>query len=253
MDVTVTACQLPDDPDDFRVTWGALSHHVRANATDVLVLNEAPFARWFARSPRFSLKTWNDAVRDHETAIQCLDLDCALIGTMPVNATGRRHNRAFSWTPTEGLSPWRRKAYIPDEQDVWEASWYEPVPDPPDVRTIRNARVGILTCTEIWRFEWASELGQMDAQMIVSPRATGETTFDKWLAAGRAAAISAGAFGVSSNRAGDGFGGAGWILSPDGDVLATTNKDAPFATVSINLAQADEAKSTYPRYAIWRS
>jgi hypothetical protein len=42
----------------------------------------------------------------------------------------------------------------------------------------------------------------------------------------------------------------GWIADPDGTVLATTSAVAPFQTVAIDLAVADEAKGTYPRYAL---
>ena len=40
------------------------------------------------------------------------------------------------------------------------------------------------------------------------------------------------------------------IVSPDGDVLAVTSRSEPFATVDVDLANAERAKSTYPRYAL---
>ena len=68
------------------------------------------------------------------------------------------------------------------------------------------------------------------------------------MVAGRAAAISAGVYSVSSNRAGPGaFGGCGWIIDPDGEVLARTTEDEPFATVALDLRCADWAKRRYPR------
>jgi N-carbamoylputrescine amidase len=76
----------------------------------------------------------------------------------------------------------------------------------------------------------------------------------KWLAGGRAAAVMSGAFCLSSNRSGidaTGFewGGHGWIIEPEeGDVLAVTDRGQPFVTVDIDLAVADTAKRTYPRY-----
>jgi N-carbamoylputrescine amidase len=63
----------------------------------------------------------------------------------------------------------------------------------------------------------------------------------------------AGAFGLSSNRSGTDatglrWGGCGWVIGPDGDVIATTSEGSPFATVEIDLLQAERAKQTYPRY-----
>ena len=71
-----------------------------------------------------------------------------------------------------------------------------------------------------------------------------------------AAAVLAGAFCLSSNRVGPNseggpFGGMGWVIDPDGEILALTSEDAPFATVDIDLGAAEHAKATYPRYVHW--
>ena len=252
MQLTVTVCELPDDPVAFTDAWVALRDHTSANSTDLLALDEAPFDAWFAREPEFDPSTWRRAVERKRLGAEDLRFECAVIGTMPVDHEGRRHQRSFSWSPSDGLAPWRFKAYLPDEEDVWEASWYEPVPDEPDLRSIADAQVGVLICTELWKFEWAGRMGRLGAQLIATPRATGTDSVDKWLTGGRAAAISAGAFSLSSNRAGGPFGGHGWIISPDGDILAETDEGSPFVTVTIDLTDADLAKATYPRYALWR-
>jgi hypothetical protein len=44
-----------------------------------------------------------------------------------------------------------------------------------------------------------------------------------------------------------GLGGGGWVIDPEGG-LALTSTDQPFLTVEIELAIADTAKNTYPRY-----
>ena len=74
-----------------------------------------------------------------------------------------------------------------------------------------------------------------------------------WLAGGRTAAVCSGAYCLSSNLwapAGDkaDLGGLGWITDPEGNILATTSPDDPFATVEIDLAFARDSKRTYPRY-----
>jgi N-carbamoylputrescine amidase len=46
------------------------------------------------------------------------------------------------------------------------------------------------------------------------------------------------------------FGGQGWIVGPDGEVLGLTSTGHPFLTMEIALEEAERAKSTYPRYVL---
>src|SRR3712207_1883651 len=112
----------------------------------------------------------------------------------------------------------------------------------------RGARVGFLICTEMWFGERARAYGDQKAHLLAIPRCTPRESLDRWLAGGRTAAIVAGAYAISSNHADERFGGRGWIVDPDGDVLAVTSAAKPFVTVEIDLAAADAAKRTYPRY-----
>jgi N-carbamoylputrescine amidase len=86
--------------------------------------------------------------------------------------------------------------------------------------------------------------------VILSPRATAAATTEKWLSVGVVAAVRSGAFSLSSNRVDPtgACGGVGWIISPNGDILATTSAEAPFATVNIDLAAPIAARDQYPRY-----
>jgi len=73
------------------------------------------------------------------------------------------------------------------------------------------------------------------------------------LAGGQTAAVCSGAYCLSSNiwnppGSKADCGGLGWIISPDGDILAETDPDAPFATVAVDLEYARLSKTTYPRY-----
>jgi N-carbamoylputrescine amidase len=90
-----------------------------------------------------------------------------------------------------------------------------------------------------------------DVNAILSPRATAATTTNKWLAVGTVAAVRSGAYSLSSNRvqADGAYGGAGWIISPDGELLAKTSSLAPFSTLEIDLDATAAAQRTYPRYA----
>jgi N-carbamoylputrescine amidase len=121
-----------------------------------------------------------------------------------------------------------------------------------DLAPVFDAQVGFLICTELWYFEQARLYGREGVHLLVTPRLTGGATLDKWLVGGRAAAIAAGAFGLSSNRfdKSDAYGGQGWIVGPDGEVLGLTSASEPFVSARIDLEVAEKAKSTYPRYAI---
>jgi predicted amidohydrolase len=108
----------------------------------------------------------------------------------------------------------------------------------------------MLLCTELWALEQARAYGNAGSHLLVVPRITGRATLDKWIVGGKAAAIVAGAFCASSNRISSGgeFGGQGWIIGPDGDMLGLTSQKQPFISITIDLQRADEAKTTYPRY-----
>lgn len=133
---------------------------------------------------------------------------------------------------------------------MWEASWYGAGDDVPAPFATPPARAALVICSELWALGWAADLGRAGAQIIATPRATGVESLDNWFAAGRVAAVTAGAYSVSSNRVGGGFGGGGWVFGPDGAELARTSAREPFVTVDIDLVAADAAKATYPRYVI---
>ncbi|WP_460744499.1 carbon-nitrogen hydrolase family protein [Mariniluteicoccus endophyticus] len=191
------------------------------------------------------------------TVIPAIDLEAqapAFAGTRPIEREGRFHNAAYTLEAGR-LSDVHLKRYLPDEPGYWEATWYAAGPTSFEIFDVAGARAGVQICTEMWFFEHAREYARAGAQLLLAPRATPHESRDKWLAGGRAAAVSAGAWCLSSNHwiPGGGaidHGGLGWVVDPDGQVLATTSEDQPFVTVDIDLATADAAKRTYPRYVI---
>ena len=107
---------------------------------------------------------------------------------------------------------------------------------------------GLNICTELWALEtYGAYVGQA-VQVILSPRETASATAAKWLSVGVVAAVRAGAFSLSSNRVdpSGACGGVGWIVSPQGQVLATTSAESPFATIDIDLAASAAARVGYP-------
>src|SRR5262245_12146583 len=93
-------------------------------------------------------------------------------------------------------------------------------------------------------------LAHRGVHSILSPRATATATTAKWVSVGVVAAVRSGAFSLSSNRvdATGACGGVGWIISPDGEILATTTRDVPFVTIDIDLTAPVAARKSYPRY-----
>jgi N-carbamoylputrescine amidase len=246
--LTVTVCELRGER--LAEDWAALADHVRQQGSDLVLLPEMGLAPWFARERAFDEAAWAGARRAHERhlAERLGDLSPAVVlGTAPVERDGRRLNEAFV-ADDAGVRGAHLKYHLPDEEDFWEASWYERGDGRFELAGAGRARVGFLVCTELWFTHHARAYGEAGAHVIAVPRCTPSESLDKWLAGGRTAAVVAGAYALSSNHGDERFGGQGWIVDPEGDVLAMTSPDEPFATAAIDLGVAEAAKATYPRY-----
>lgn len=254
--MNVTVCQLDNRPDRLQNMLAQLQVHVEEKQSDFLLLPEMCFYDWLAADAEVDRERWLAAVEAHAKHILKLDRlgARAVIGTRPVvDDSGEFRNQAYLWTPDPRVLPVHEKYYLPDEEGYWEASWYgRGEPDFEPCRAL-DLEIGVQICTEMWFFEWARHFARAGVELLCIPRATPHASVDKWLAGGRSAAVCAGAYCLSSNlwnppgsRAD--CGGLGWIVSPEGDVLATTDPDSPFATVAIDPDFARRSKSTYPRY-----
>jgi len=254
--LNVTVCELHNEPAAFAADWERLVAHVASAASELVVLPEMPFYPWFATARPFDPAIWQAAIMEHDRWLERLaDLAPAIvIGTRPVSARGRRFNEGFVWTAQDGYRATHIKYYLPDEDGFWEASWY--ARGTGDFSPVQSgaAKIGMLICTEIWFSEHARAYGKAGAHLLATPRATERATVEKWLTAGRVAAVASGAYSLSSNRVGQAgqvdLGGQGWIVGPDGEVLGLTSRDQPFATRALDLEAAERAKSTYPRYIL---
>ncbi|WP_239151711.1 carbon-nitrogen hydrolase family protein [Virgisporangium aliadipatigenens] len=250
--VRITACQLDVRDAHRAAALAALAEHVAATRPDVVVLPEMPFSAWLAADPEVDPARWSDSVAAHEAAIKALvELGApAVVASRPT--TGRR-NEAFTWSREHGAVGLREKYYLPDEPGYWEATWYDRGERRFDLARVGPARAGVLLCSELWFLEWARHYARAGAELLCVPRATPHETLPKWLAAGQVGAICSGAYCVSSNQwVPDGSpveaGGLGYVIGPDGEILATTSAAEPFVTVEVDLDRARAAKRTYPRY-----
>jgi N-carbamoylputrescine amidase len=256
----VTVCELPNDPESFPASWTALAAHVREEGSELVLLPEMPFHRWLPAVKEVDPGQWTESMRSHDAwwpRLEELEAD-VIATTRPVIDGDRRFQEGVVWLRDgQATLPVHRKCYLPDEEGFWEATWYsrgDGIFAPVD---LPDARAGFMICTEMWFTRHARDLGKEGVQILLSPRATQAATVQKWLIAGRAAAIVAGAYSLSSNFSGPfpggagEWGGTGWIVEPEsGEVLGTTSREAPFLTLDIDLAAADRAKSTYPRYVV---
>jgi len=254
----VTVCELPNERRAFEAAWDELVEYVQMQSSELVLLPEMPFYRWLAQAREADPGQWEQAVSAHETWVARLpDLAPAtVISTRPVTQNGKRQNMGYVWEPDQGTRDVHAKYYLPDEPGYWEASWYERGEGDFSLAETSRGRVGFLICTEIWFNTHARDYGKQGMHLLVCPRATPNPTAPKWVVGGQAAAVVSGAYCLSSNLAGvtpegGDYAGVGWIIEPsEGVVLGLTSPEQPFLTLDIDLAEADRAKQTYPRYVL---
>ena len=252
----VTVCELRNDPEHLEADWEGLVSHVRKESSDLVLLPEMPFYPWLAVTRQVNPDDWKTSVDAHEKWIlRFNELSPATVfGTRAIIQNDQPLNEGFVWDQQTGYNAVHAKYYLPDENGFWEASWYERGKREFKMIQCKGINVGFLICTELWFFEHAREYSKQDIHPLVCPRVTPQSSVDKWIAAGQAAAVVSGAFCLSSNLSGPNtesieFGGAGWVIEPEeGVVLGKTSPNKPFLTIEIDLKEAEKAKRTYPRY-----
>lgn len=240
----VTVCQFHNGGGRNAADWDHLVAHVKAERSDLVLLPEMPFYSWFPTPKDFNAGVWQAAVDAHNTWEKRLsELAPAIpLGTRPMDFGSLRYNAGFMWNEDESLTETIHvKSCLAAQDGAWETTWYGGVADF-ELATVGSARVGMLIGLELWMPEQARLYGDDGAQIIAVPRADRSSDNDEdgandWLQGVSAAAKAAGAYCFSSSRGthGNGFGGPAWVISPDGEVLATTSSDEPCASVEIDL------------------
>lgn len=246
----VSVCELPNEPGALAAAWAGLCQHTSRHRSELVLLPEFALVEPVWEGKLFDQARWAAALAQSDAWLRRLPELGAMhvVGTRPASIDGRRFNQGYIWSAAGGLTPLRRKFFLPDEPGSWEARWLERG-DP----TFPAFHTGALTfglniCTELWALETYGTYVEKGVQVILSPRATAAATAAKWLAVGEVAAVRSGAFSVSSNRVDPtgAYGGIGWIFSPQGQMLATTSPESPFATIDIDLAASAAARVGYP-------
>ena len=248
----VTVCEMPDDRSEFEGAWARLSKHVARESSDLVLLPEMPFFYWFCASPKFDHRVWKEALRSHERWMDRLgELGSPVVlGSRPVERGGRRLNEGFVWSGGEPRGV-HFKNYLPNEGGFYEASWYQRGDRRFAPFEAAGWKSGLMICSDLWSMASARAYGKEGVDLIAVPRSTPVQSLEKWIAGGKVAAVLAGAYSLSSNRAGKrgevSYAGRGWIIDPDANVLGLTSRRNPFVTVEIDQARARKSKKTYPR------
>ena len=250
----ITVCQLPDRTEDFERAWNRLAEHALTRRSDILVLPEMPFYPWPCDQRKFDPHSWRSSLSAHRAWTRRLgELRVkGVLSSMPEEENGRRFNTGVVWSQRDRVRFVHRKHFLPEMAGFFERTWFSRGLAQFESEELAGAKIGFAICTELWAMDIARHYCKRGVHFLVTPRATGSESIDKWIAAGRTGAVIAGAFAVSSNRFSfeRNFGGAGWIIAPDGEILGLTNEREPFVTVDCALAIANHAKSTYPRSAL---
>ena len=247
----ITVCELPDERERRDAAWRHLVDYSQTSPSDVVVLPEMPFVDWTVfTDPTPDPMAWKRVLDEHDAMMPRLaELRTeAVLSSRPVELAGRRLNQGFAWTRRGGYQGGRSKVYLPDEPDGREATWFHRGELDPMPLVLDDVRVGFQLCTEMLFTDFAWQMGRAGAQVLVAPRATGGHR--RWRTAASLLAIVSGCFVASANRRSYGhnaFSGQSWLVSPEGEVLAETTVDRPFATVEVDLRDAEAAKQTYPR------
>jgi N-carbamoylputrescine amidase len=248
----ITVCELPHEPSALARAWEDLCEHTLVHASELVLLPELAMVPPLWESEEFDAGRWDAAqtlsatqlCRLHELHAACV------VGTRPIRLNERRLNQGFQWSAATGLTSLRSKYFLPEEAGSREATWFQEG-DPVFPEFHAGATTfGLNICTELWALETYATYAAAGVHMVLTPRATALATMQKWLAGGIVAAVRSGAFSVSSNRvdARGTCGGGGWIIDPNGELLAITSAAQPFETRDIDLSEACDAKRTYPRY-----
>ena len=247
----ITVCELPHEPAALEAAWADLCEHTTRHASELVLLPECAFVPAMWETDAFEYGRWEQALQLNADWLGRLhELGVAhVVGTRPIDVGGRPFNQGYIWSPARAVVPLRRKYFLPDEPGSWEARWFDPGDPSFPVFRAGALSFGLNICTELWALETYAAYAERNVQVVLSPRATGVTTRARWLSVGIVAAVRSGAYSVSSNRvdATGACGGGGWIINPEGQILATTTPQSPCATVDVDLAAANEAREAYPR------
>jgi N-carbamoylputrescine amidase len=234
--------------------WEKIAEQVNNSKADILVTNEMPFGAWRPVDAAYDVKDASLWAEEHECNIDALNqLDVpTVISSRPIVIGDRLVNEAFALENNQ-YQVLHHKHFFPSEDGWHEASWFKKEIGGFSVSQVGNLKVGILLCTELMFTEQARYYGRSDADLIISPRASGCNRVI-WRAACAMAAVVSGAYVISSNRVGASmqhipeFGGYGLAYGPGGEKIDNTTSSETLKTIDVDVELSKRMKSNYPCY-----
>ena len=228
----------------------------RNQGAELAVLPELPLNVW---SPATKTAKVEDAERPggYREAMQCNAARRASIavlgGVIRVAKDGRRTNLALLISEQGDIIGSSAKHVLPDEEGFWECDHYEASTDPPHVLDYRDMKLGVQICSDANRPTAAQLLAAQGVQIILAPRATSPSSWNRWRLAYQSMALTASSWVVSVCRPrsefGVSIGGPSLIVNPMGEVtLETTER---IITRELDLRAVADARQAYPGYLAW--
>lgn len=245
--------EMPDGLEPKGAAWEQFARSVGRARPDILVMNEMPFGPWLAERTDFAIEDARRSIAVHDAgtaALAALNIP-AVITSRPEPFGDRLVNEAIV-IEKGNIRSLHTKSYFPQETGWFEESWFRRGEPNFDLHDICGLSLGVLLCTELMFNEHARRYGRRGADLIVVPRATG-AAHESWITAGKMASIVSGSYVVSSNRAGhsgDGpcFGGVGFAINPEGNLLGRTAIGSALMTVAIDPQVSARQRREYPCY-----
>jgi predicted amidohydrolase len=226
----------------------------RAAGAALAVLPELPLDRWCPATREASDADAEPPGGPREQAMSAAAASAGigLVGGAIVRDpdTGRRHNTALAFDPSGRLVGSYRKLHLPQEEGFWEASHYEPGDVPPRPLDGFGLSLGLQVCSDANRQTMFQALAALGAELIVAPRCTPRSSYERWKLVLRADAVTTASFVISTNRPGPEcgveIGGPSIAIAPDGEVLLES--EAPLACIELDPERVRVARLDYPGY-----
>ncbi len=220
---------------------------------DLAVLPELPLNPWSPakKVPSDADAEAMDGPRSRIQAEAAAEAGIGLVGgIIHRDEAGRRTSRALVIDRSGAVVATYEKLHLPEEDGFWETSHYEAGIEPPRRIDAFGVPIGVQLCSDNNRPEGTHILGAHGAMAVLNPRATEETTYQRWKVVFRANAMTSACYVLSVNRPhpeqGVPLGGPTVVVDPRGDVVAETTDRLVLATLDAQAVH--DARRGYPGY-----
>ena len=214
-----------------------------AGEVDLVVLPELPFQPWAPAHPESLLE---DA--DLEAQAR-LSAECSV--ALLAGGARQRRNRAVLFAGGDEVLNYC-KMHLPQEPGFWEANYYDPGREGPQVCDALGFPLGVQLCSDIQRPFGLMHLMRQGVSAVLCPRATEAATWDRWRQTYQTQARLFSSYVLTVNRppeAGTGLGGPSLVVGPDGEVVAESVEE--LTVVTLRHEAIVQARAEYPGYLDW--